>query len=357
MIPGRAQSESSDSQLTDRAKQLFAEQRWQEIVTLAESLQHPSADFDFYYGTALAQLGRWTEAQQAFIAGARLQPDGQALSPGVGGVAFKQKQYVQAVRYLRLALRLDPNDSYANDFLGTVYFLQGNVEAALKYWNHVDKPRIAEVRTDPTPQVNAALLDRAFVFAPASTLRLPDLLTTEVRVRGLEIFPSYQFDLQAREDGKFDVVFRNRERDGWGQGKWEKLFLLFRELPFLTVTPEFYNLRNQAINFVSMYRWDAEKRRVSAELSGPFKANPKFRYGLNRRPAQRKLGHPQLVSRPVAAVGQLESATGSCRARNSLRSKAAAGDGRLEWKSRIAISAAWFRAWLLLPACWPKAIN
>jgi len=52
-------------------------------------------------------------------------------------------------------------------------------------------------------------------------------------------------------------------------------------LPFLTITPEFYDLRNQAINFVSMYRWDGEKRRVSAELSGPFKANPKFRYGLN----------------------------------------------------------------------------
>ena len=88
-----------------------------------------------------------------------------------------------------------------------------------------------------------ALLDRAMAFAPASVLRLPDLLTTEVRVRGLEIFPRYQFDLQARDDGKFDILFRNRERDGWGQGKLEKLFLLFRGLPFQSITPEFYNLR------------------------------------------------------------------------------------------------------------------
>jgi tetratricopeptide (TPR) repeat protein len=281
VIPCCAQSDSSDSQLTARAKQLFVEQRWQEIVTLAESAQHPSADFDFYYGIALAQLARWKDAEQAFIAGARLQPADKRFPLELAGVAFKQKRYVPAVRHLRRALRLDANDSYANDFLGTVYFLQGNVEAALKYWNRVEKPGIADVRTDPTPQVNAALLDRSFVFAPASTLRLSDLLTTEIRVRGLEIFPSYQFDLLARADGKFDVVFRNRERDGWGQGKWERLFLLFRELPFLTVTPEFYNLRHQAINFVSMYRWDAEKRRVSAELSGPFKADPKFRYGLN----------------------------------------------------------------------------
>jgi hypothetical protein len=128
--------------------------------------------------------------------------------------------------------------------------------------------------------VNAALLDRAMAFAPAGVLRLPDLLTTDVRVRGLEIFPRYQFDLQARNDGKFDILFRNREQNGWGQDKLEKLFLLFRGVPFQSVTPEFYNLRGEAINLTSMYRWDAQKRRVLAQMSGPFKANPKFRYRL-----------------------------------------------------------------------------
>ena len=277
---GCAQSNSSDSELANRAKQLFAEQRWQEIVSLSQAAQNPSADFDFYNGTALAQLGRLADAQQVFAAGARLQPHDKRFPLELAGVAFEQQQYAPAARYLRRALRLDPNDSYGNDFLGTVYFLQGNVEAALKYWNRVDKPQIVGVRAQPTPQVNAALLDRAFAFAPASALRRPDLLTSDVRVRGLGVFPSHQFDLQARDDGKFDVVFRNRERDGWGQTKLEKLFLLFRGLPFLSITPEVYNLRHQAINFVSVYRWDAEKRRLSAELSGPFKANPKFRYGL-----------------------------------------------------------------------------
>ena len=63
-----------------------------------------------------------------------------------------------------------------------------------------------------------------------------------------------------------------------GRAPLEKLFLLFRGLPFQSITPEIYNLRHQAINFVSMYRWDAEKRRVLARLSSPFQANPKFRY-------------------------------------------------------------------------------
>ena len=275
-----AQDNFADVQLAEKARQLFTEQRWQEVVTLVESAGSPSADLDFYYGSALAQLGRLADAKQAFAAGSRLQPHDKRFPLELAGVAFKQKDYPRAARYLRRALHLDPHDAYGNDFLGTVYFLRGNIEAALKCWNRVNKPAIAEVRTVPTPRVSASLLDRAFTFAPASSLQLADLLTSDVRTRGLGIFPSQQFDLQARDDGKFDVLFRNRERDGWGQTKLEKLFLLFRGLPFLSITPEYYNLRRQAVNLTSMYRWDAEKRRLSAELSGPFRGNPKFRYGL-----------------------------------------------------------------------------
>jgi tetratricopeptide (TPR) repeat protein len=275
-----ANAQTSDNSLADQARRLTDERRWLEVVGLAQSVPHPSAELDFYYGTALARLGRWDDAQRAFASGARLQPGDKRFPLELAGVAFKQKRYAVAERYLRRSLHLDPTDSYGNDFLGTVYFLQGNIEAALEYWNRVGKPQIVQVRSQPTPQVNAVLLDRAMAFAPASVLHLRDLLTTEVRVRRLEIFTRYQFDLQARNDGKFDILFRNREREGWGQGKPEKLFLLLRGLPFQSITPEVYNLRDQAINFVSMYRWDAEKRRVVAQLSGPFKANPKFRYGF-----------------------------------------------------------------------------
>jgi len=96
-------------------------------------------------------------------------------------------------------------------------------------------------------------------------------LTTETRIAGLGIFPSYQFDLQARDNGKFDILFRNRERDGWGRTKLEKLFLLFSRPPVSEHQPEVYNLRHQAINFVSTYRWmrrSAAWKRSSLVRSG-----------------------------------------------------------------------------------------
>jgi hypothetical protein len=268
----------SDPLLAEQVRQLTAEQHWSEIVSLLAPMSVCSADLDFYYGTALARLGRWQEAESAFEAGSHLAPNDSRFPMELAGVAFKQKLYPQAARRLRRALRLAPDDSYGNEFLGTVYFLEGNLEAALRYWNRVGKPQSVELRVDPVPRVDPALLDRAFAFSPASTLQLSDFRTTNERIRGLGIFPRYQFDLRAREDDTFDVVFRNQERDGFGRNKWEGLFLFLRGLPFLTVTPEFYNLRHQAINFVSLVRWDAQKRRVFAQLSSPFEGNAKYRY-------------------------------------------------------------------------------
>ena len=160
-------------------KKLFDEERWEELVKKAESLPARGAEADYYYGFALSRLGRWDEARTAFLAGQRLRPRDERFPIELGGVSFKQKRYAEAARWLERGLRLAPNDAYANDFLATIYFLEDNLEAALKYWNRVAKPRIESVRVEPGLRVEPALLDRAMAFAPAGTLRLSDLLTSE----------------------------------------------------------------------------------------------------------------------------------------------------------------------------------
>jgi tetratricopeptide (TPR) repeat protein len=273
-----AQTGSTRVPSAEEVRQFAAEQRWQEIALLLGPLRLRSADLNFYYGTALARLERWREAESAFQAGRRLAPHDPRFPVELAGVAFKQKHYPRAARLLRQALKLAPQDTYANDFLGTLYFLQGNLDAALKYWNRVAKPQVVELRADPLPQVSPALLDRAFAFSPASTLEWQEFRATDARIRFLGIFPRYQFDLRAREDNKFDVWFRSQERNGFGRTKWEGLFLLLRGLPFLSVIPEYYNLRHEAINLVSMFRWDRQKRRVLAQFSSPFERSAKYRY-------------------------------------------------------------------------------
>ena len=234
-------SNDEDSRLSG-IKQLIAEQRWQDAVALAESAPARSTDIDFYYGTALARLGRWNEAGQAFREGMQRSPGDPRFPVELAGVEFKQKKYSNAAAYLRRSLKLTPTDAYANDFLAAVYLLQGNLEAALKVWNRIGKPRIAAVQSEPTPKLSAALLDRSFALAPASTLLLPDLLTSQQRVQGLDIFSASHFELLARPDGAFDVTFRNQERNGWGDGAVGRLLQVFGSLPGQTVTPRIFQL-------------------------------------------------------------------------------------------------------------------
>ena len=280
-FPLHAQTSVSDPNRSAEIKQLFAEERWQEIVRLAETEATRSADLNFYYGLALVHLGRWGDAERVFKEGLMQQPGDKRFPLELAGVSFKQKKYAKASNYLRRALRLDPADPYANDFLASIYFLQDNLDAALKYWNRVSQPQIEEVRFDPEPRIDTVLLDHAFAFAAGTVLRVSELRTTEARARGLNIFTRSRFDLEARSDGKFDVVFRARERNGWGGNKWEGLLLLFRGLPFQTIYPEFFNIRRRAINSVSLVRWDSEKRRLWTKLSGPLNADPKWRYKLD----------------------------------------------------------------------------
>jgi len=268
----------SQADVTQQAKQLFEQERWPDLVKLLEQAPRTSANIDYYYGVALAHQQRWEDARQALTAGRQLAPRDKRFPIELAGVAFKEKNYDRARSELRRALGLDPRDEYANEFLATIYFLDGNLEAALKYWNRAGKPEIVDVRSEPALRVRPALLDHAFAFAPASTLTLDELLASNARLRGLEIFPDYKIELAARPDGHYDAIFRAQELNGFGNSKLQALVRMFSGALFEEITPEYYNLHGSATNIVSLARFDTDKRRALAAISGPLGGNPKWRY-------------------------------------------------------------------------------
>jgi tetratricopeptide (TPR) repeat protein len=275
------------TQNSPNLKELADQRRWGEIVAAVDSQQRGtrSADSDYYLGIALGQMGRFKEAQKALEDGYQLQPHDQRFPAELGGVAFQQKRYADAARWVRKALRIDSNDAYANELLATVYFLQGNLEAAILHWNRIDKPQVEQVKTPPDLKTNPALLDRAFTFAPASVLQLKELRSSEKRIGGLGVFAQPRFDLEARDDGKFDIVFRGQERHGFGPNLWWALLSTFRGVAYESLYPEYFNLGGEARNVESLLRWDSEKRRIAAKYSSPLRGNPKYRYqfGLDLR--------------------------------------------------------------------------
>ena len=89
-LPLRAQISAPDN--LARIKQLVSEERWREIVQIAEAEPAPTADLNYYYGIALAGLERWDDAESAFQRGRIQQPRDKRFPVELAGVRFKQKK-------------------------------------------------------------------------------------------------------------------------------------------------------------------------------------------------------------------------------------------------------------------------
>jgi tetratricopeptide (TPR) repeat protein len=261
-------------------RSLYDQHQWQQVIATAQQTSSRSSDVNFELGMALAHLQRWSEARAALVAGQRACPRQKRFPIELAGVEFQQKKYPEAARWIEKALRLDPHDEYANDFAGTVFLLMGNTDAALKHWNRIQKPQINTLNIDPQLHIQRLLLERAFVFSPQAAMQRPQYEASEARLDSLGIFPAYNIQLNARQDGKFDAEFHAIERDGFGNGALQSLVSVFSGLPYETVYPSYFNIGRSATNFDSLFRWDAQKRRAWLSLSGPLHGLPQWRWQL-----------------------------------------------------------------------------
>src|SRR5229473_6466553 len=243
--------------------------RWDEALRLAQGPADQSPDLDFVAGLALARMERWSEARMAFEAGLRKAPNDSRFRLELAGIAYKQKDFRTAKDNLHAALRLNPQDAYSREFLATIYFLEGNLEAALKYWNPEDKPRLRTVIFAPSLQLNESLRNRALAFNAPQILTGDALLTTESRFDNLGIFSSRRTELVPADSGNYDLTLHLAERNLWGDSNLEGVISLLSGLPYATVSPEIYNLGHRAVNLTSLVRWDSQKRRLFLGLSTP----------------------------------------------------------------------------------------
>ncbi|HTM48013.1 MAG TPA: tetratricopeptide repeat protein [Bryobacteraceae bacterium] len=271
------------------------------ILLLLQSLPEQA----FSQGMELARDGQWEAARKAFTRGQSAAPKDKRFPLELAGVEYRLGDYSAAARRLRRALRLDPADAYGNEFLGTLYYLDGNYEAALSRWNRIGKPRLGGVEIDPPPPVAPALLDRALLFAPGELLTVGDYRRTEARLAGLDALNSFRLELAARPGDRYDARLRWVPRPRWGAA-----LSAASELPYQAVRLDLSNLAHRAITWSGLYRWDAQRRRAFTSLSGPLSGDPKWRwklFGDARSETWNLGGATDFRLRKVAAGGEIRS--------------------------------------------------
>lgn len=276
-FPGFGQDQNPEQARLAAARSAFDAGNWEEAARFSTGPADQSSELDLLRGLALSRLEKWDEAKAALEAGAQKSPRDSRFAVELAGIAYKQKDFQTAKKNLQTALRFNPGDAYAHEFLATVYFLEGNLEAALKYWNPEDRPQLRSVSFAPSLQLNETLRNRALAFNAPQVLTGNALLTTESRLGNLGIFSSRRLELTPVESGNYDLALHLAERNLWGDSKVEGIVSFLSGLPYATVYPELYNLRHQAINVTALVRWDAQKRRAFVATSLPLYGDPSLR--------------------------------------------------------------------------------
>jgi hypothetical protein len=269
---------ADEAERLQSVKKLYEQKEWEEVLRDAQGPAQQSPDFDYYAGMALSHLDRWAEARDAFSNGARKAPRDARFLTERAGAEYKLNNFAATKRDLRRSMRLDPSDSYLAEFLGTIYLLEGNPEAALKYWNLINKPRLAAVEAIPQPKTTRLLLDRAVLFSPPGVLNAIRFLQTDALLENLGTFPNWRWKLSpvtsSSNGDDYKATLRLSERNGWGSSLLDGTLSLLRGLPYGTIYPSYYNLRGDAINLDSLARWDSQKRRAAASVEFPLFQQP-----------------------------------------------------------------------------------
>src|SRR6266849_1539172 len=265
--PGFAQDQPCEQARLAAAQKAFDAGNWEEAANLARGPADQSPDLDLVMGLALARQEKWSEAKQSFESGFRKAPGDPRFLVELAGIAYKQKDFRAAKDRLHAALRLNPQDAYAREFLATIYFLEG-------------KPRLRSVAFVPLLKLKEPLRSRVLTFNAPQVLTRDALLTTESRLENLGVFSNRRIELAPTDSGNYDATLHLAERHGWGDSKLEGIVSLLSGLPYATVYPEFFNLGRDAVNVTSLARWDSEKRRVSLAVSLPVYGDPSLRLRL-----------------------------------------------------------------------------
>jgi tetratricopeptide (TPR) repeat protein len=191
--------------------------------------------------------------------------------------AFRSGDYPLAMRFAKRAVQQDPTSATANELLATLYFLQNNVEAALKYWNRVDQPRLHDIRIESGLHSDPVLFERSMPLSRGSVIRLEDYRLARKRLDAADAFWNPLLELQPTEGQDFDLALRGADRRGLHWASW------LRGLPYQTVTPSVSNISGRAINMESLLRWDSNKRRAFAAVSAPGPNDVRYRIALDFR--------------------------------------------------------------------------
>ncbi|MEC7518560.1 MAG: tetratricopeptide repeat protein [Myxococcota bacterium] len=159
---------AASQELTERAKLLIAERRYQEAVRACRRallVRPDQVEVRLLLGEALLALERYDEVRVEMMALARKRPDHAPVHRLLGEAYLRDGRPTQAVEALQKALKLDPSDEVAQELLGEAADENAPVSTTIERW-FADE-------AEPTVETRAPDWEEANTPVPATAAQLP----------------------------------------------------------------------------------------------------------------------------------------------------------------------------------------
>jgi tetratricopeptide (TPR) repeat protein len=228
-----------------------------------------SADELLDQAVSFAANGDLDQAEHLLIKGEASFPSDARFLIELAGVSWRRRRPTRAKSYLHRGLQIDNYNAYANEFLGSLYLLEGNLYAALKHLNRVRRPVIASVTLSPEPPLRPELLERLSRVSIGQLLTGKRLALTERNFARLLIFGEPRFELKPGTTDHYDLVIRSPVLAQPLSGGAGRVLSFARGLPYKQINLDWLNIGRKAQAFTSLWRWDPEKQRIAVKYRTP----------------------------------------------------------------------------------------
>jgi len=128
-------------------------------------------------------------------------PESSAPISELAGIRFAQKRLPEAIALAGRAVRLNPEDRYAWDVLGSSLFIQNDTRGALRAWEHVGKPNVDRLRVEGLTATRYSLVAEALDLHPNTPLTERRFALAERRLAQLPASESTRLTYRPDADG------------------------------------------------------------------------------------------------------------------------------------------------------------
>jgi hypothetical protein len=220
-------------------------------------------------GVLLAQGGDTVGAELQFLAAQSLCPASAAPLRERAGLRFHAEDWAGASRLAERALALDPNDAHSWRLLAGSCFLAGDVEGALRAWNHLSEPRADLTRIDGLRRIRFSAVAGQLHLPPGRLLTPPAFRQARRRLAELPAQSEFRLSLRPVPDGNAQVNVTLLERPAAFGGPWDVGGTGIKALTDREITLAVASPTGNGELWTAGWRWWQDRPRVSLALAVP----------------------------------------------------------------------------------------